>query len=401
MPAYPTLKNRSVTLAVTGGIAAYKSCELVRLLKKAGADVRVIMTEAAAHFVTPLTFEALCGHAVGIENLTRDMPHLAATHGACDLMIVAPATADILGKAAHGIADNLVSTAIIARAAPLAVCPAMNTRMWENPAVQRSVKVLADDGVMIWGPQAGNLACGETGAGRMMEPEDIVELAAAALAPKTLTGKKAVVTAGPTEEPLDPVRVITNRSSGLQGYALARSLMQAGCDTVLISGPTALTAPAGVRVISVKTADEMHTAALKETQDADIFAGVAAVCDWKTAEVAPQKMKKTPGKESLTLTFVKNPDILADVKKARPTLFAVGFAAETENLEANARTKCVTKGADLIVGNLAPAVFGKNENTVIFGTKTGVTELPTMTKDETAQRITDFIAASLKDGNHA
>lgn len=400
MPDFYQLKNARITVAVTGGIAAYKACEVVRLFKKAGADVSVIMTKAAAEFVTPLTFQTLSGHPVGVDVMATPLSHLKASQ-ACDLFLVVPATANILAKFANGIADDLVSSAGVARTAPAAVCPSMNVNMWLNPATQRNVRQLRDDGVHVWGPADGDLACGVKGTGRLIEPAEIVERAAALLTPKVLAGKKAVVTAGPTQEAIDPVRCLTNHSSGRQGYAVARALAAAGADVTLVSGATALAVPAGVTRIDVTSAEDMYREAMKAAAAADIFVGAAAVADWRAETVASQKMKKTADVDRMTLTFVKNPDVIASVKASYPDIVAVGFAAETENVEAAAKTKLVAKKLDAVIGNNGPATFGIDTNTVVIVTKAGTRTLVETSKDRVAGEIVTEIAGILKEKTHA
>ena len=394
------LQGTRITVAVTGGIAAYKACEVVRLFKKAGADVSVIMTKAAAEFVTPLTFQTLSGHPVGLDVMATPLSHLKASQ-ACDLFLVVPATANILAKFANGIADDLVSSAGVARTAPTAVCPSMNVNMWLNPATQRNIRQLKEDGVHVWGPAAGDLACGVKGTGRLIEPGEIVERAAALLTPKVLVGKKAVVTAGPTQEAIDPVRCLTNHSSGRQGYAVARALAAAGADVTLISGPTALAAPVGVARIDVASADDMYREAMKAAETADLFVGAAAVADWRAETVAATKMKKVPGADRLTLTLVKNPDVIASVKAAFPDITAVGFAAETENVEAAAKAKLAAKHLDAVIGNNGPATFGRDTNTVVITTEKGVRTVETTTKERIAGEIVTEIVGLLKEKTHA
>lgn len=400
MTDFLTLQGARVTLAVTGGIAAYKACEVVRLLKKAGADVTVILTKAAAAFVTPMTFEALSGHPAGADVLSSPLSHIKVAQD-CDLFLVAPATADSLAKIACGLADDLVSTAALARTAPLAVCPAMNTAMWRNPATQRNVRQLLADGVEVWGPAAGGLACGATGAGRMIEPAEIVERAAATLTPKTLAGRRAVVTAGPTVEAIDPVRCLTNHSSGRQGYAVARALAAAGAEVTLISGPVALTSPAMVHCVRVTSAREMLEASLAAADGADLFVGAAAVADWRPETPSAQKMKKEPGVDRQTIAFVKNPDVIASVKAAHPELLVMGFAAETEAIEENAKKKLDAKRLDFVVGNDGPAAFGFEENTVVIVSRAGVRRVAAASKDRIAAELVAELARALKEKTHA
>ena len=383
------LSGKSITLAVTGGIAAYKACEIVRLLTGSGASVRVAMTQAATRFVGALTFEALSGGPVYVDQFSGGMPHLALGRG-CDLLLVAPATADILAKAASGIADDLVSSVILAAQCPVAFAPAMNSAMWENPATQRNVRTLAGDGAAILGPASGPLACGTSGSGRMLEPGEIVEHCRCLLSPKPLAGKKVVVTAGPTYEAIDPVRGITNRSSGKQGYAIARSARLAGADVTLISGPTALPCPAGVRRIPVQSAAEMLDAVLGSVKDADIFIAVAAVADWGIENPCAEKIKKSSGAPEIR--FRRNPDILGTVCALgeRPAL-CVGFAAETQDILRYALDKLRAKGADMIVANGARSAIQSDENEVIFVTRESAEPFGPAAKERVADRLIERI----------
>ena len=389
---YSRLKGKRITVAVTGGIAAYKSCELVRLLVKSGAEVRVCMTQAALNFVGPLTFSALSGHPVETDQFNGSMQHLALTRN-CDLLIVAPATANILAKAANGIADDLVSSVILAADCPVAVCPAMNSNMWAKPSTQRNIARLKADGFEVLGPACGELACGVTGAGRMIEPCEIAAHAARILSPRLLLNRKVVVTAGPTYEALDPVRGITNLSSGKQGYAIAQAAFEAGADVVLISGPTALEPPVGVRFTAVRSACEMAQAVQKAVADAQIFISVAAVADWRAEIPAEEKIKKTDSAPQLRL--VENPDILAAAAKNHPDLYCVGFAAETENVLTYARSKLERKKARLIVANNARSAIGSDMNDAWLVTQQGETATGAMNKQALAERIVEHIAADL------
>lgn len=389
------LSGKHITLAVTGGIAAYKACELVRLLVKAGAEVTCAMTPAATKFVGPLTFEALTGHPVYVDQFEGAMPHLALTRKA-DLLLVAPATANTLAKAANGIADNLVTSVILGSTCPIAVCPAMNNMMWSNPATQENIAKLQSRGVHVFGPACGDLACGVSAVGRMLEPSEIVDCVESLFAPRVLAGKKVVVTAGPTYEALDPVRGLTNKSSGKQGYAVAKVAFEAGAEVVLVTGPTALKAPADVKTIHVESAEDMLAAVNAEIHDADIFISVAAVADFKSKTVAKEKIKKTDDGSVPSFELVRNPDILATIAQANPEVFCVGFAAETQNLEEAAKEKLVKKGAKLIVGNLAVDTFGKDTNSAIFVTHDGVEQVDLCSKDALAERLITRIAQMTK-----
>ncbi len=363
---------RRVTLVITGGIAAYKSCEFLRLLVKNHIDVQVVMTKAAERFVTPLTFEALSGKPV-ITETSNAMPHIEGTRDT-DLTIVMPATANTLAKMAQGIADNLVSSLLLAHRSPVLVVPGMNRFMWENPATQRNVAQLKADGVLFAGPVAGFQACGDVGYGRMMSPEDVWDLIPGLLAPKPLTGRRAVVTAGPTVEALDPVRAITNRSSGQQGFALARALRDAGADVTLIAGPTTLSTPTQVTRIDVTSAQSMFEAvqAALETPT-DCFVGVAAVCDYRPETVSEQKMKKDGTPFLGNVTWTENPDILAWVGQNRKATVVAGFAAETDDArrETYARGKLEKKNADIIAANRAQDALESATNALTLYTRTG------------------------------
>lgn len=390
------LQGRRITLAVTGGIAVYKVCELVRLLVKSGADVEVAMTEAAARFVGPLTFEALSGHPVAVDQFSGGMPHLALTRSDTDLLVVAPATANTLAKAAGGIADDLVSAVILGRACPMAVVPAMNDRMWANPATQRNAALLRGDGVAILGPACGALACGVEGAGRMLEPGEILAHVRRLLTPQILAGRRVVVSAGPTYEPIDPVRGITNLSSGKQGYAIAEAAFEAGADVTLVTGPTALAAPVGVHVVRTDTALSMKKALESAVAGADAFISVAAVADWRVRAASTHKIKKESFKGAdPVLALEENPDILHDIAHANPQLYCVGFAAETEDVEQNAQKKRVRKGVAMVVGNDASQALGSDMNSVVFVAEQGSLALEGVSKREVARRLASLLAQAL------
>lgn len=397
------LNDRKILLIVGGGIAAYKSLELVRLLKKAGAEVRSILTEGGAAFVTPLSLAALTGHPVRQGLFLPDdettMGHIELSRWA-DLVVVAPATAGLIAKAANGMADDLASTTLLATDKRVLLAPAMNVRMWTHPAVQANVHRLEGfpglHRMALIGPDEGEMACGEFGPGRMAEPTVILESIKAQLAAparRSLVGRKAVVTAGPTFEPIDPVRGLTNRSSGKQGYAIAAALAERGAEVTLVSGPTALPAPPEVRRIDVETALQMQ-AATENALPADIAVLSAAVADWRVDTISGGKIKKAPGGPP-ALALIENPDILAGIAKAgprRPAL-VIGFAAETADLEANARAKLSRKGCDWIVGNDVSAdVFGADGNTVLLVTGDEAEAWPRLSKAEIASRLSDRIA---------
>jgi len=389
------VKRKEVVVGVTGGIAAYKAAELVRLLVKENLTVRVAMTRSATRFVTPLTFEALSGNRVVHEMFGKEgtvMEHIRWGQES-DLIIIAPATADFIGKMAHGIGDDFLSTCVIAATARILVCPSMNDRMFMNPAVQENLRVLRERGMKVLEPGEGGLACGTEGPGRLPEPAHILEQARILLSEQDLSGRKILVSAGPTAEPIDPVRFISNRSSGKMGYALARAAARRGAEVVLVSGPTALTPPPGVTFCPVKTADEMHRLIFENREGCDIVIKAAAVSDYRPRECAGQKIKK--GAASLSLELVRNPDILAclgDAKVESPCIL-VGFAAETENLLANAEKKLKAKNLDMIVANDVSsndAGFETDTNRVKFIYRDGrVEDTPLMTKDEVADRVLD------------
>ena len=395
------MSAKRVLLIIGGGIAAYKSLELIRLLAKQGVGARTILTKAGAEFVTPLSVAALSGEKVFSElfSLTdeAEMGHIELSRSA-DLVVVCPATADLMAKAAHGLANDLASTALLATDKPVLMVPAMNVRMWGHGATQRNIARLKADGVFVMQPDDGPMACGEFGPGRLPEPEAILAEILARLRPAakgSLHGLRAVVTAGPTREPLDPVRFISNHSSGKQGYAIASALSELGAKVQLISGPTALAAPLGVARVDVETAGEMFEA-VKTAMPADIFVAVAAVADWRPATRATSKLKlKGPTDQPVSLQLVENPDILkriASRKKDRPKL-VIGFAAETNAVEAHARAKLMRKGCDWILGNdVSGDVMGGADNQVLLVTRGGLERWPRMSKAEVAGRLAARIA---------
>lgn len=397
-----SLAGKSVLLIVGGGIAAYKTHELVRLLKTRGAAVRIILTRAAEEFVTPLSLSSLSGEKVytALFSLTDEveMGHIQLSRAA-DLVVVAPATADLMAKMAGGMADDLASTALLATDKRVLIAPAMNVRMWRHPATMRNVETLKRDGIAVVGPNDGEMACGEFGPGRMAEPGEILTSIIEMLKPRhqPLAGRKVVITAGPTREPIDPVRFISNHSSGKQGYAIARAAVELGAQTVLVSGPVSLPIPPGVQMMPVETAQEMLGVCEGE-MPADIAIFTAAVADWRVAAEAPEKLKKTAsGPPSLVLA--ENPDILATIARGprRPRL-VVGFAAETERVTEHAAQKLRKKGCDLIVANDVSrdsGVFGGDRNTVHLVSSTGVEDWPEMSKDEVAQRLMERLAQML------
>ena len=388
------LQGKRIVLGVTGGIAAYKAAELVRLLGKEGVDVQVAMTGGAARFVTPTTFQALSGKPVFADQWDARMPNAMAhidLSREADLIVVAPASADFVARVAHGLADDLLATMVLARDCPLLLAPAMNRQMWENPATRRNVAQLAADGVHILGPASGEQACGEVGAGRMLEPEEIVEEVVAFFTPKVLAGRKVLITAGPTFEAIDPVRGITNRSSGRMGYAVARAARHAGAAVTLVSGPVGFPAPQGVDRIDVISALDMHAAVMARAAGADIFVAVAAVADYRVAKAAEDKFKKDAGGLP-PLELVENPDILAEVAALKDGPFCVGFAAESRNLEEFAQAKRRRKNIPLIAGNLVQDGFGGADNRLVLFDDQGAHPLTPAPKTVLARRLVEHIA---------
>ena len=393
------LNGKRILLVITGGIAAYKTPDLIRRLKDRGASVRCIMTHGAEQFVTPLTVATLCRERVfqDMFSLTdeTEIGHITLVKD-CDLVVVAPATANILAKMAHGLADDLASTALLACDRPILAAPAMNTRMWNNPATQANLATLRSRRVHFIGPESGFLAEGEIGIGRMAEPAAILDAVQSLLGLGPLSGLSALVTSGPTHEPIDPVRVIANRSSGKQGHAIAQALAELGASVTLISGPVSLPDPMGCRVVKVETAVQMLEAA-RAALPVDVAVCAAAVADWRVVEPAQSKRKKQEGAPPPTLDLVPNPDILASLAAPGPTRprLVVGFAAETENLIANAQAKLQRKGCDLMVANdvsIASATFGGSSNRVHLVSSSGVEDWPQMPKNEVAQRLAQKIA---------
>jgi phosphopantothenoylcysteine decarboxylase/phosphopantothenate--cysteine ligase len=392
-----TLKGKRILLGITGGIAAYKAAELVRLLKKAGADVRVAMTEAATRFITPVTLQALSGQPVWTDlwdsRVADNMGHIELSRDR-DIIVVAPASGDFMAKAAHGLADDLLSTLCLARRCPLMLVPAMNVEMWENAATRRNMLQLFKDEVLFAGPAAGDQACGETGFGRMVEPAEVVDELEAFFGPKPLAGKRVLVTAGPTEEPVDPVRVLTNASSGKMGYAVARAAREAGAEVTLVSGPVALAAPAGVSRVDVRTAREMFEAVKESVKACDIFISVAAVADYRVKNPSSQKIRKSDGKD-LRLELEENPDILAWVAGLPKPPFCVGFAAESENLAQHAAEKRVRKKLPLIAANLVQEALGGEQSSIILIDEQGEHPLGRGAKIELARKLLDHVAGML------
>lgn len=401
------LSGKRILLIISGGIAAYKSLDLIRRLRERGASVRPIMTKGSQEFVTSLAVGALAADHVFTDLFSRqdeqDVGHIRLARD-CDLVLIAPATADLMAKMAHGLADDLASTVLLATDKPVLAAPAMNPKMWAHPATKRNIETLRRDGIRFIGPAAGEMAeSREAGTGRMAEPLEIIAAADALLddGPKPLAGKKAIVTSGPTHEPIDPVRYIANRSSGRQGHAIAASLARLGADVTLVSGPVTIPDPTGVRMVHVERAEEMRDAVLAALP-ADVAVMVAAVADWRVASAADQKLKKHPGESIPTLALTENPDILKTVghHTTRPKL-VIGFAAETQDVEANAKLKLERKGADLIVANdVSPStgIMGGTRNSVKLIRRDGIEQWPDLSKDEVAERLAALIVEQLTRG---
>ena len=394
-----SLAGKNIVLGLTGGIACYKAAELARGLVKAGASCQVVMTEAARHFITPVTLQALSGKPVFTDQwdsrISNNMAHIDLSRHA-DALLIAPCSADFMRKLVHGAADDLLSTLCLARPAnvPLLVAPAMNVEMWDNPATQRNAVQLKKDGITLLGPAAGDQACGETGLGRMLEPEHLLESLSAFFQPKLLAGKKVLITAGPTFEPIDPVRGITNLSSGKMGYAIARAASAAGAEVTLVSGPTSLQTPVGVRVWPVTTALEMRDAVMTNVAGQQVFIAVAAVADWRVSDVSTQKIKKQDG-QLPSLTFEQNPDILAEVAAMASPPYCVGFAAESENLLEHGAAKREKKRIPLLVGNIGHQTFGKDDNELVLFDAKGHKNLARASKEILAGKLIEEIARRL------
>lgn len=397
------LGGKNVIVGVTGGIAAYKSAELVRGLRRAGAEVRVVLTAGGARFITPLTLQAVSGQPVHDRWLDAGaesgMGHIELARWA-DAVLVAPASANFLARLAAGMADDLLTTLCLATSAPVAVAPAMNRQMWQHPATAANVRMLVERGVRVFGPAEGEQACGEVGPGRMLEPEELLNRLSGLFGGGALAGHTVLVTAGPTFEAMDPVRGISNPSSGKMGHALVVAAAEAGARVVLVSGPVALPDPAGVTTIRVTSAQEMHEAVMAQVERADIFIGAAAVSDYAPVKRAAQKLKKDA--PTLSVELARTPDILAAVAAHPRRPFSVGFAAETEELEKNARAKLLRKGLDLIVANrvgVPESGFGHDHNEVVLISRTGARALARMGKRELARLLIDDIAQRLHEKN--
>ena len=395
------LSNKHIVLGLSGGIACYKAAELCRALVKEGATVQVVMTEAAAQFVTPVTMQALSNNPVYVSQWDprepNNMAHINLTRHA-HAILVAPASADFMAKLLHGRADDLLSLMCLARpleTVPLLLAPAMNKEMWAHPATQRNTAQLRQDGATVLGVGQGDQACGEVGDGRMLEPDELLYELTALFQPKVLQGKKVLISAGPTFEAIDPVRGITNLSSGKMAFALARAAHEAGAEVHVVAGPVSLTTPYGVARTDVRSALQMHAAVMTQVEHADVFIATAAVADWRPAEVAGEKIKK--GQDGLpSFKWVENPDILADVASSSRAqtgaVYCVGFAAETQYLQAQAQAKRVRKGVPLMVGNLGPATFGQDDNALLVIDEQGIQELPRASKLTLARQLMSEIA---------
>jgi phosphopantothenoylcysteine decarboxylase/phosphopantothenate--cysteine ligase len=391
------VQGKRILLGLTGGVAAYKAAELCRLFVKDGADVRVVMTASACRFITPVTLQALSGQAVFTDmwdpRVADNMAHIELSRDR-DAIVVAPATADFLAKVANGFGDDLLSTLCLARECPLVVAPAMNRQMWDNAATRRNVATLRADSVTILGPAAGDQACGETGMGRMLEAAEILAAVAAALGPKPLAGKRVLLTAGPTFEPIDTVRGITNLSSGKMGFAVAQAAAEAGAEVTVVAGPTQLPTPPGVARVDVTTAREMHAAVMARAPAAQVFIGVAAVSDYHVVQPKGHKLKKANGPPRFELA--ENPDILAAVAALDGRPFCVGFAAETENLVEYAQAKRRKKRIPLLAANLAQDAFGRDDNALTLFDDAGTHELERAPKIVLARRLVAHIARMLR-----
>jgi phosphopantothenoylcysteine decarboxylase/phosphopantothenate--cysteine ligase len=403
------LSGKHIVLGLSGGIACYKAAELCRALIKEGATVQVVMTEGAEHFITPVTLQALSGRPVftsqwdartsgGVDN---NMAHINLSREA-DAIVVAPASADFMAKLLHGRADDLLSLMCLARPldkVPLILAPAMNREMWSHPATQRNVAQLTADGAIVLDVGAGEQACGETGDGRMLEPDQLLYDIGRCFAPKPLAGQHVLVTAGPTYEAIDPVRGLTNRSSGKMGFAIARAAHEAGATVTLVAGPVDLPTPRGVQRLNVRSAREMQAAVQSHAADASVFIAAAAVADWRPAQSAEEKIKKDGSGDVPAMSFVENPDILAGVaasdRAKAGALYCVGFAAESHNLLEHAQAKRLRKGVPLLVGNIGPATFGQDDNALILIDESGVKELPRAAKLSLARQLIEEISLRL------
>jgi len=396
------LQNKRILLGVSGGIAAYKSADLLRRLREQGAEVQVVMTRNACEFITPLTMQALSGRPVHTELLDHDseagMGHIELSRWS-DVIIIAPASANFISRLAHGMADDLLSTLCLAADVPILLAPAMNQQMWRNAATQTNIQIISQRKIGVLGPADGDQACGEVGPGRMLEPLQLVQALEALFQDSSLAGKHVIVTAGPTREAIDPVRYISNRSSGKMGYAMARAALEAGANVTLVSGPVDIKAPEQINCVMVNTAKEMRDAVLSKAEGADIFIAAAAVADYRCEEVAEQKIKKSV--DSLSLKLQKNPDVLADAVCLDSNLFTVGFAAETESLKENAIKKLESKGLDMIAANLVGNELGfdQDDNALEVFWSGGSLSLQTAPKDKLARQLLHAISLNYYEKN--
>jgi phosphopantothenoylcysteine decarboxylase/phosphopantothenate--cysteine ligase len=396
------LDKRHIVLGLSGGIACYKAAELTRALVKAGASVQVVMTEAAEAFITPVTMQALSDRPVYTSQWdareANNMAHINLTRDA-DALIVAPASADFIAKVANGLADDLLSLLCLARPierVPLLLAPAMNREMWDHPATQRNVARVRADGALVLGPGSGDQACGEVGDGRMLEADELCDEVVAALQPKLLAGRRVLVTAGPTFEAIDPVRGITNLSSGKMGFAIARAAQEAGADVTLVAGPVHLATPRHVRRIDVASAQQMHDAVLPLAPSQHVFVATAAVADWRPASYAQRKIKKDGSATAPALELAENPDILAAVARLPQRPYCVGFAAETDDLAKNARDKLARKNVPLMVGNIGPSTFGRNDNALLLVDARGERQVPNADKLSLARELVREVSTRLE-----
>ena len=402
-PRMASLMHKKIVLGISGGIAAYKSAELVRALIQEGAEVQVVMTESAMQFITPVTMQALSGKPVFSSQwdarISNNMAHIELSRGA-DAILIAPASADLMAKLSLGLADDLLTTMCLARDCPLLIAPAMNLQMWAHPATQRSVRRLQDDGIAILGPGSGDQACGEVGMGRMLEPSELCEQLIAFFQPQVLSGKRVLITAGPTFEAIDPVRGITNLSSGKMGFAIAQAAVEAGAQVHLIAGPCDLPTPlestGRIKRTNVTSGEEMHRATLASA-NCDVFFAVAAVADWTIANRAPQKIKRQE-QSGLNMEFRSNPDILLDMaklakRKSKP--YCVGFAAETDRLGKHSKEKRIRKGIPMIVGNIGPTTFGLDTNEILVVDEKGSMNLGRASKLELARKLIAIVSSRL------
>lgn len=399
------LQGKNILLGITGGIAAYKTPELVRRLKEHGANIRVVMSEGAKAFITPLTLQAVSGNAVS-DSLLDTQAELAMGHIElakwADLIIIAPATANTIARLSHGLADDLLGTLILATSAPVAIAPAMNQQMWAAPATQKNMEILIQRGVHVWGPGNGEQACGDVGLGRMLDVPELVDLTCQHYQSKTLNNQHWVITAGPTREAIDPVRYISNHSSGKMGYAIAQAALNAGAKVTIISGPVDIKAPQGSQLVAVESAEQMHQKARALAEKADVFIACAAVADYRVATIAEHKLKKTDDNDQLTLSLIKNPDIVADIAKLSNKPFTVGFAAETQEVEKYARDKLTRKGLDLIAANNVAVKgqgFNSNDNALTVFSQQAQFDLPLASKSAIAVKLVAIIEQQLDEKN--